>query len=137
MAKPRSESEMLKDIPLFLGGIFLIYLAVVDETLFTAITMGDLKNRLLVTFATTLAAGVPMFFAVGLIKKSVLKGQETIYYYEELLKRKFFWISTIVLLAVITLLVLLQGRAATTQGLIAVVVSVSLSLYLVIYMRKT
>lgn len=129
-------SEILKNIPLLLGGIFLIYLAVVDETLFTAITMGGLHNRVLVTIATTLAAGVPMFFAVGLFKKSILVGQETIYYYEELLKRKSFWILTIVLLAIITFLVLLQGRAATIQGIVAVVGSVSLSIYLVIYIRK-
>jgi len=114
----------------------LIYLAVVDETLFIAITMGNLNNRILVTIATTLAAGVPMFFAVGLVKKSVLVGQETIYYYEELLKRKAFWILAIVLLAIISILVLLQGRAATIQGLVAVVGSVSLSIYLVIYTRK-
>ena len=114
----------------------MIYLAAVDETLFTAITMGDLHNRLLVTIATTLAAGVPMFFAVGLFKKSILVGQETIYYYEELLKRKSFWILTIILLAIVTFLVLLQGRVATIQGIVAVVGSVSLSIYLVIYMRK-
>ena len=136
MKRQGSASEILKNIPLLLGGIFLIYLAAVDETLFTAITMGNLHNRILVTIATTLAAGIPMFFAVGLVKKSILVGQETIYYYEELLKRKPFWILTIVLLAIITLLVLLQGRAATIQGIVAVLGSVSLSIYLVIYIRK-
>ncbi len=136
MKRQSAASEILKNMPLLLGGVFLIYLAVVDETIFTAITMGNLNNRILVTIATTLAAGIPMFFAVGLVKKSVLVGQETIYYYEELLKRRSFWILTIVLLAIISTLVLLQGRVATIEGLVAIIGSVSLSIYLTIYTRK-
>ena len=49
-----------------------------------------------------------MFFAVGFIKKSVLRRWQTIYYYEKLLLHDFFWISTIVLLTIISYIIVIE-----------------------------
>jgi len=86
---------MWKNIPLFLCGVFLIYIAAADETLFQFIAedlTNGIANRLVVTVATVLAATIPMFFAVGAIKQSVLIGRETIYYYEKMLGSVAFWV---------------------------------------------
>jgi len=86
--------ELWRSIPLFLCGVFLIYIAAVDETLFLFIAK-DLANgstsRVVVTVATVLATTIPMLFAVGAIKQSILVGRETIYYYEKMLTSVAFW----------------------------------------------
>jgi hypothetical protein len=83
--------EFLQNFPLFLCGIFLIYVGGFDEGLFRLIAF-DLTNRLLVTMGTIIAATLPIFFAVGTIKQSIFTRRETIYFYEQMLKNPLFWI---------------------------------------------
>jgi len=104
----RSNRLILFDVPFFLGGIFLIYLAVLDETLFNFILHSFQQDKIIISIATTVAAGVPMFFAVGFIKKSVLRRWQTIYYYEKLLLHDFFWILTIILLGIISSIIVID-----------------------------
>ena len=104
----RSNRLILFDVPFFLGGIFLIYLAVLDETLFNFILHSFQQDKIIISIATTVAAGVPMFFAVGFIKKSVLRRWQTIYYYEKLLLHDFFWILTIILLGMISSIIVIE-----------------------------
>ena len=104
----RSNRLILSDVPFFLGGIFLIYLAVLDETLFNFILHSFQQDKIIISIATTVAAGVPMFFAVGFIKKSVLRRWQTIYYYEKLLQHDFFWILTIILLGIISSIIVIE-----------------------------
>jgi hypothetical protein len=104
----RSNRLILSDVPFFLGGIFLIYLAVLDETLFNFILHSFQQDKIIISIATTVAAGVPMFFAVGFIKKSVLRRWQTIYYYEKLLLHDFFWILTIILLGMISSIIVIE-----------------------------
>ena len=103
----RSNRLILSDVPFFLGGIFLIYLAVLDETLFNFILHSFQQDKIIISIATTIAAGVPMFFAVGFIKKSVLRRWQTIYYYEKLL-HDYFGISTIILLSIISYIIVIE-----------------------------
>ena len=103
-----SNRLILSDVPFFLGGIFLIYLAVLDETLFNFILHSFQQDKIIISIATTIAAGVPMFFAVGFIKKSVLRRWQTIYYYEKLLLHDFFWILTIILLGMISSIIVIE-----------------------------
>jgi len=103
-----SNRLILSDVPFFLGGIFLIYLAVLDETLFNFILHSFQQDKIIISIATTIAAGVPMFFAVGFIKKSVLRRWQTIYYYEKLLLHDFFWILTIILLGIISGIIIIE-----------------------------
>lgn len=87
--------ELWRSVPLFLCGVFLIYIATADETLFIFIAedLADgLASRVVVATATVLAATIPMFFAVGAIKQSALIGRETIYYYEKMLTSVAFWV---------------------------------------------
>ena len=132
----RSLKEILTNIPLFVGGIFMVYIAAVDETLFNAILGGNFQDRLAVSLATTVAAALPMFFAVGLIKQSIVSGLYTIYYYEKMLQGIIFWILTIILLMAITAIILAQGGVHLYNAPIAVGSSL-LSIYLVIYLRKS
>jgi hypothetical protein len=103
-----SSRLILSNVPFFLGGIFLIYLAVLDETLFNFILHSFQQDKIIISIATTVAAGVPMFFAVGFIKKSVLRRWQTIYYYEKLLLHDFFWILTIILLGIISSIIVID-----------------------------
>ena len=57
----------LANIPLFIGGLFMVYLAVLDETLFNFILGNTAQNQFTIALATTIAASLPMFFAVGFI----------------------------------------------------------------------
>jgi len=65
----RSLKEILTNIPLLAGGIFMVYIAAVDETLFNAVVGGNFQDKLVVSLATTVAAALPMFFAVGKAKR--------------------------------------------------------------------
>ena len=132
----REFQEVLNNIPLFVGGIFLIVLAAVDFTLFDAITQGRVADRTIVALATVVSAAVPMFFAVGLVKVSLLTGRETIFYYEKLLRGSSFWIATILLLLSIAALVLIQGRALSPFGAVVLAGSILLSIYLGFYLQK-
>ena len=92
----------LANVPLFIGGLFMVYLAVLDETLFNFILDNTAQDQFTIALATTIAAAFPMFFAVGFIKRTILRRWQTIYYYEKMLMGQSFWILTIILLGVIT-----------------------------------
>ena len=122
----------LAEVPLLIGGLFMVYLAVLDETLFNFILDNVTQNQFTVSLATVIAAALPMFFAVGFIKRSVLRRWQTIYYYEKMLLGQSFWILTIILLGAITLIIIVeegihQLNAPVVAGCIL------FSIYLVIY----
>ena len=100
-----SNKRTLASIPLFIGGLFMVYLAVLDETLFNFILDNTIQNQFTISLATVIAAALPMFFAVGFIKQSVLRRWQTIYYYEKMLFGASFWLLTIILLNAITFII--------------------------------
>jgi len=130
----RSAKEILTNIPLFLGGLFMIYLAAVDETIFNFILSKTLQNQLTVSLATTVAAALPMFFAVGMIKQSIVSGLYTIYYYEKMLQGVIFWILTIILLIAIAAIIVVEGVHQFNVPILAG--CGVLSIYLIIYVVK-
>lgn len=130
----RSAKEILTNIPLFLGGLFMIYLAAADETLFNFILGKTIQNQLTVSLATTLAAALPMFFAVGMIKQSIVSGLYTIYYYEKMLQGVIFWILTIIVLISIAAIMVVEGVHQFNAPILAG--CGLLSMYLIIYMIK-
>ena len=122
----------LAEVPLLIGGLFMVYLAVLDETLFNFVLDNVTQNQFTVSLATVIAAALPMFFAVGFIKRSILRRWQTIYYYEKMLLGQSFWILTIILLGAITLIIIVeegihQLNAPVVAGCIL------FSIYLVIY----
>ena len=126
----------LAEVPLLIGGIFMVYLAVLDETLFHFVLDNVTQNQFTVSMATVIAAAFPMFFAVGFIKRSILRRWQTIYSYEKMLLGQSFWILTIILLGAITLIIIVeegihQLNAPVVAGCIL------FSIYLVIYSFKT
>ena len=112
------KNEFWRNIPLFLCGVFLIYIAAFDESIFQLVAY-DLTSRVLVTLGTVLAAGIPMFFAVGTIKQSVLIGRETVYFYERLLEHWAFWISTGIFCILIAVLKITQSFSAISNITVA------------------
>lgn len=120
-----------KSLPLFLGGIFLIYVAALDESLFDFILDNTVQNRITVTIATVVASALPMFFAIGFIKQSVLSRWQTIYQYERLLEKDAFWILTIILLASIMIIKITEG--VHIISMMVLVASVAFSAYLIIH----
>ena len=126
----------LAEVPLLIGGLFMVYLAVLDETLFNFVLDNVTQNQFTVSLATVIAAALPMFFAVGFIKRSILRRWQTIYYYEKMLLGQSFWILTIILLGAITLIIIVeegihQLNAPVVAGCIL------FSIYLVIYSLNT
>jgi len=126
----------LAEVPLLIGGLFMVYLAVLDETLFNFVLDNVTQNQFTVSLATVIAAALPMFFAVGFIKRSVLRRWQTIYYYEKMLLGQSFWILTIILLGAITLIIIVeegihQLNAPVVAGCIL------FSIYLIIYSLST
>ena len=124
------------DIPLFIGGLFMVYLAVLDETLFNFILDNTVQDQFTIALATTIAAAFPMFFAVGFIKRTILRRWQTIYYYEKMLMGQSFWILTIILLGAITFITvheegIHQLNAPVVGGCIL------FSVYLIIYSLNT
>ena len=98
----------LANVPLFIGGLFMVYLAVLDETLFNFILDNTVQDQFTIALATTIAAAFPMFFAVGFIKRTILRRWQTIYYYEKMLMGQSFWILTIILLGAITFIIIVE-----------------------------
>ena len=130
----RSAKEILTNIPLFLGGLFMVYLAAVDETLFNFILGKTVQTQLTVALATTVAAALPMFFAVGMIKQSIVSGLYTIYYYERMLQGVIFWILTLILLIAIASIIVVGG---VHQFNVPILGGCGiLSMYLIIYIIK-
>ena len=126
----------LANVPLFIGGLFMVYLAVLDETLFNFILDNTAQTQFTIALATTVAAALPMFFAVGFIKRTILRRWQTIYYYEKMLMGQSFWILTIILLGAITFITvneegIHQLNAPVVGGCIL------FSIYLVIYSFNT
>lgn len=103
-----SKNRFFCNLPLFLGGLFLVYLAILDESLFDFIVNNTVQNQFSIALATTLAAGLPMFFAVGFIKKTILHNWQTIYYYERFLLSEIYWILTVVVLNIITYIIVVE-----------------------------
>ena len=112
----------------------MVYIAAADETLFNAVVGGNFQDRLVVSLATTVAAALPMFFAVGLIKQSIVSGLYTIYYYEKMLQGVIFWILTIILLIAIAAIIVVEGVHQFNVPILAG--CGVLSLYLIIYVVK-
>jgi len=104
----RYTKRISENIPLFLGGIFMVYLAVLDETLFNFILDNMTRDQLTIALATTVASALPMFFAVGFIKQSFLYRWQTIYHYEKLLLGNIFWILTVFLLISILIIKIIE-----------------------------
>ena len=126
----------LAEVPLLIGGIFMVYLAVLDETLFNFVLDNVTQNQFTVSLATVIAAALPMFFAVGFIKRSILRRWQTIYYYEKMLLGEIFWILTVILLNIITFIIVSeQGVHQFNAPILAG--CVLFSIYLVIYSFKT
>ena len=126
----------LANVPLFIGGLFMVYLAVLDETLFNFILDNTVQNQFTIALATTVAAALPMFFAVGFIKRTILRRWQTIYYYEKMLMGQSFWILTIILLGAITFITV--NEEGIHQLNVPVIVGcVLFSIYLVIYSFNT
>ena len=126
----------LAEVPLLIGGIFMVYLAVLDETLFNFVLDNVTQNQFTVSLATVIAAALPMFFAVGFIKLSILRSWQTIYYYEKMLLGEVFWILTVILLNIITFIILSeQGVHQFNAPILAG--CVLFSTYLIIYSFKT
>ena len=126
----------LAEVPLLIGGIFMVYLAVLDETLFNFVLDNVTQNQFTVSLATVIAAALPMFFAVGFIKRSILRRWQTIYYYEKMLLGEIFWILTVILLNIITFIIVSeQGVHQFNAPILAG--CVLFSTYLVIYSFKT
>ena len=130
-----SSKQTLARIPLFLGGLFMVYLAVLDETLFNFILDNTIQTQFTVSLASVIAAAFPMFFAVGFIKRSILRRWQTIYYYEKMLSGEVFWMLTIILLNTFTFIIV------TEQGIhqfnIPILAGcVLFTIYLVIYSFK-
>ena len=130
-----SNKRTLANIPLLLGGIFMGYLAVFDETLFNFILEFAVPDQFSISLATVIAAALPMFFAVGFIKQSVLRSWQTIYYYEKMLLGEIFWTLTIILLNAIAYIIVTEQGIHQFNVLI-VAGCVLFSIYLVIHSFK-
>lgn len=117
---------------LLLCGLFLIYVASFDETLFRLFAF-DITNRLVASFATILAASLPMLFAVGAIRYSILGNRETIYYYEKLLKTQVFWLCGGILCMSIGILAYTQFRFDFLSQMLMIVGGLLSGVYLTYY----
>jgi len=126
----------LANVPLFIGGLFMVYLAVLDETLFNFILDNTVQNQFTIALATTVAAAFPMFFAVGFIKRTILRRWQTIYYYEKMLMGQSFWILTIILLGAITFIIVIEEGVHQLNAPV-VVGCILFSTYLIIYSLST
>ena len=126
----------LANVPLFIGGLFMVYLAVLDETLFNFILDNTVQNQFTIALATTVAAALPMFFAVGFIKRTILRRWQTIYYYEKMLMGQSFWILTIILLGAITFIIVNEEGIHQLNAPV-VVGCILFSIYLIIYSLST
>ena len=113
----------------------MVYLAVLDETLFNFILDNTIQNQFTISLATVIAAALPMFFAIGFIKQSVLRRWQTIYYYEKMLFGQSFWLLTVILLNVITY-VIVNEQGIHQFNIPILTGCVLFSIYLVIHEFK-
>ena len=129
------KDKIFDKFPLFLGGLFLVYLAIFDETLFNFIIYNMVQNQFSVVLATSIAAGLPMFFAVGFIKQTILRRWQTIYYYEMFIRGLSHRILTIILLSITSYIIIFEE--GIHQFNLPILVGCTLfSLYLIIHALK-
>jgi len=135
-------SKKIASIPLFIVGLFVIYIAAYDDALFSLVRSATGTERLGVAIATTVAAALPMFFAVGMIRKSIGINWFTIYHYERMLEGKGFWALAIIGLLVIAILhltivipLLIAGVQVAQEGATVVGCIISV-IILAIYISK-
>ena len=129
------KERIFDKFPLFLGGFLLLYLAVFDESLFNFIINNLGQNQFSVALATSVAAGLPMFFAVGFIKQTILRRWQTIYYYEMFIRGLSHRILTIILLGIISCIIIFEE--GIHQFNIPILIACMLfSLYLIIHALK-
>ncbi len=124
--------QIFASMPLLLCGIFLIYLAAVDDSLFNIILDNVEQSRISVTIATIVATTIPMFFAVGFIKKSLFPNWQTIYQYEEFIEKNIFGITTVILLFSIAAIKIIEDGIHVTSILV-VAICIAFSMYLIKY----
>lgn len=129
-----SLKEYVLNLPLFFGGLFLVYLGIVDQTLFYAILDKTSFDRFGVTLTTVVSAGIPIFFAVGLIKKGIFLRWETIHFYEKLIDSKILWILTSIFLGILSYFIFKSGLTIT--NMVHISGSVLLIAYLILYMKR-
>ncbi len=110
----------------------MIYLAMVDDAIFNMILDNVEQTRIMVTVATIIAASLPMFFAVGFIKQSILHNWETIYQYERLLEKDVFWIMTVVLLIAI-IVIKLVSDGIYLLNIPTIIGCIAFSIYLIVH----
>ncbi len=104
-----SFSEYIRNIPLFLGGLFFIYLGAIDQTIFDSIVYLTNFDKFGITLATALSAGIPIFFAIGLIKKGIFIRWQTLDFYEKILRGKIFSIFVMAFLICFSYLTFTNG----------------------------
>jgi len=126
------KQRIFDKFPLFLGGFFLVYLAVFDESLFNFIINNLGQNQFSVALATCVAAGLPMFVAVGFIKQTILRRWQTIYYYEMFIRGLSHRILTIILLGIISCIIIFEE--GVHQFNVPILIACTLfSLYLIVH----
>ena len=124
--------QIFASMPLFLCGIFLIYLAAIDDSLFNIILDNVEQSRITVAIATVIAAAIPMFFAVGFIKKSLFPNWQTIYQYEEFIEKNIFGVTTIILLFGIAAIKIIED-GIHVMSIPVIVICIAFSIYLIKY----
>ncbi|MGC1122166.1 MAG: FHA domain-containing protein [Candidatus Methanofastidiosia archaeon] len=115
-------------IALLLCGLWFCYLALKDESLFNLLfsTEEMVKNRVMVTVATTISTAVPTFFAVAMFKESFLVKTQAIYYYQRLIDTKSFWILA-------GLVAFLFGGISLKEFMLIPVANFAVGIYLIIF----
>jgi len=131
-----TKQVITRSLPLFLCGSLMIYLALVDQTLFQIILQGNTQSRLAVTIATVVAATIPMFLAVGLVKRGLLRQWQTIHSYEAFVKTHGFLLVSALYFLLMVLLMTLQGSISEPQGGVTATLSLMAALYLIYYSRS-
>lgn len=133
----------MTNVGLLLVGIFVIYIAAADNGLFDTVISVTGTDRMGVAAATTIAAAIPMFFAVGMIRESISINWFTIYQYERMLEGKGFWAVAIIVLIIIAILhlryvfpTLAAGIEINPQDMIAVGGCIISAIYLGIYVSR-
>jgi len=133
----------MTNVGLLIVGIFVIYIAAADNGLFDTMISATGTDRVGVAAATTIAAAIPMFFAVGMIRESISINWFTIYQYEIMLEGKGFWAVAIIVLIIIAILhlryvfpTLVAGIEINPQDMIAVVGCIVSAIYLGIYVSR-
>jgi len=117
-------------------GLFQAYLAVFDPTLFNLVSMGDLTNRLVVSAATVVAAGVPFLFGLGALKEGVVPNLQTVFFYERMLRGKSFWLVSALFTLSLAPAIYIQGRLQQSEGLAVGGITLLVSLYLLLIAKR-